>query len=235
MKRLYVYACSYGKFGHVCQPPSALGAPVSSNPKPCPICSQYPDIANESWVDNRSFPQLMANDLGLDLVNRSFPGASNYKLFTFFLDDLPQMDFGDMVFFQWTHINRAWYAKDPRRSVMVHNHPEFEGIANFYYEHFYDDRQSLSQLIGLSMYVKHRTPGKYYFGTADPYDTFNNIDSLLCADLYNMEECINPKKANVIMDILNQYNTTKFHCGHPNEYGHQRVAEEYLKNIRELK
>ena len=234
MNKLYVYACSYGKFGHVCQPPRALGEPFPANPKPCPTCKQYPEIANDKWVDDRSFPQLIASALGLDLVNRSLPGASNYKLFTFFLEDLPYMDKTDTVLFQWTHINRAWYAKDPRRSVMVHNSPDFESTAEFYYEHFYDDQQSLSQLLGLVLYTKSKTPGKYCFGFADAYDTLNSINSMMCIDLHKIEGCISPKQANVMMDVLNKEEMSKFHCGHPTEKGHRIAAEIYLKNIRAL-
>lgn len=231
MNKLYVYACSYGKFGHVCWPSRALGEPFLANFNSCPTCIQYPEIAKDIWIDDHSFPQIIASTLGLDLVNRSFPGANNYKLFTFFLEDLPHMDINDTVLFQWTHINRAWYAKDPRRSVMVHTSKDFESTSEFYYEHFYDDQQSLSQLLGLVLYTKSKTPGKYYFASADAYHTLNNINSMLCTDFYNIEGCINPRQSNVMMDILNNEGSSKFHCGHPTEKGHKIAATIYLKNI----
>jgi hypothetical protein len=234
MNKLYVYACSYGKFGHVCQPAKALGESYPSKIIDCPVCAQHPNITKDVWIDDYSFPQIIASTLGLDLVNRSLPGANNYKLFTFFLEDLPLMDINDTVLFQWTHINRAWYAKDPRRSVMVHTVKEFESTAEYYYEHFYDDQQSLSQLLGLVSYTKSKTPGKYYFASADSYHILNNINNMLCADLYDIEGCINPKQSSVMMDVLKNEGSSKFHCGHPTEKGHKIIATTYLKNIAAL-
>lgn len=215
MSNLYLYACSFGYYGH------------SSN--------QLPN--KDYWEDNNSFGYILANSLNYNLVNRSIAGASNFLILSNILQDIKKNVYhkNDMVIIQWTHINRA--PMQSGKTIMPHSTHSDDQIlnqtANTYYRELYFDLQNLANIIGYTKYIESKLKCEYYYNFVDDHELFKNINNELYVDMTNNKNYISFDNSG-IYKFLRSFKTNDvfFPCTHPSSLGHQKIAECYYENIK---
>lgn len=215
---LYIYACSFGYYGHA--------------------SDKLPN--KEQWTNENCFGYILSNQLNLNLINRSFAGASNFLIFQTVLDDIKNQKHlpTDTVIIQWTHINRT-----PTQSgytIMPHstssNDKNLNLTSNVYYKELHFDLQSLANIVGYTKYIESVINCKLYYSFVDDHDMVKAVDSKLYADFINNENYISLNKSG-IYKFLRSFNTSDvfFPCTHPSKLGHEKIAEAYLSSINNKK
>lgn len=202
--KLFVYACSFGKYGTVLGPNAHI------------------------WTDEKSFGHFISKEKKLELVNYSEPGASNQLIFKRYLDTVDEIKENDITIVQWSHICR--YTSMDNLTIMAHsvNSPDKElaKLANSYYKYFYDELLNFSQIVGLSRYIKENTRGKIYISCVEDPQVLLNVNKRL----YETSGFV-AFDGKGIHGYLSSFKNSKvyYECAHPEELGHKYIAESYLK------
>jgi len=198
MNNLYIYACSYGKYG------------TSNGPKA------------HKWVDQESFGDFLAKSLNLNLVNRSYPGGCNYHIFKNIMKDvlLGNFDNTDTILVQWTYLGRA-YHNDQEKTVMPNN-PEFFD----YYKNYYNDLQSLCNLLTFNFYVKNKIKCPYYFTVVENLQDLSKINELIFQEIKS-DPCFLTIKNMSPIEYLKKLDNKELmlECHHPSVKGHKLLSE----------
>jgi len=205
MNKLFLYACSFGKFG----------------------TSQGVD--KNKWSDNNSFGESLATKLNLELVNRSWAGGSNFHIFRKVMMDitLGNITADDLVLIQYSFINRA-YCVDHSKTVMI-NDSEFDD----YYKNFYSDSQSLAMMVSFNQYLKTKLPNMIY-SCVDDLQTLENINQIMYSDFVNDPRFFSIKNQSPILYIRSLGSDMYFDCMHLNKKGHETLSEYYYNFINFL-
>jgi len=200
MNKLHLYACSYGLYG------TAVG----------------PDA--HKWTDENSFGSLLASRLHLEFVNRSRAGASNFHLMKRVLADLDKNNFNenDIVLIQWTYLDRA-YHNDDDLCVMPHDKSHTD-----YYTTYYNDLQSLINVISYTSYIKSKIKCKLFFTLVDLTSTIENISTSLFRELV-FDDSFLLKGAKTPIHYFWELGDKELvlPCHHPSLKGHQVLADIY--------
>jgi len=202
---LYLYACSFGKFG------SSVG------------------INAHNWVDENSFGDVLSKKINLKLINRSQPGGSNFHIFDKVMQDINSISENDLVIIQYSFINRA-YCTDHKKTVMPH-HLEFEE----YYQKFYSDRQSFAMLVSFNEYLKKKIKGRLIFSCVDNLHLLKTIDNTMYEDFTNDDRFVSTQTNSPIEYLYRLSDKTLlFPCTHPSMSGHIKLAELYYDFITKM-
>ena len=196
---LYVYACSHGKFGTTYNKPHS----------------------EHHWEDKNSFPQIIADSLNVELINRSQPGCSNFHIFQNILNDIDKIQSTDIVIIRWTYISRAW--KSNWTTVMEHMIVDGDEVANMYYKDLYNPLQAFSSIVAYTYYLKSKLNCKFYYTFSDNKNYIKSINKPLYKDFCNSEEWL---------DVVSVPENELFKCRHANELGHKTTAKFYIEHIK---
>lgn len=203
MSKLFVYACSFGKYGTTA-------------------------TDNHVWTDEKSFGDIIAKRKNLQLVNYSQPGASNQIIFKNFINTMNEITEDDITIVQWSHICR--YTTTDNLTIMSHSvdssDKEFAKLAKVYYQHFYDEMLNLSTIVGLTKYIKSVTKGKVYVSCVEYPDVLKSANERLYKDAEF--DAFDGKGLHGYLSSFNNRDVY-FSCMHPSELGHIHVAESYIK------
>jgi len=209
--KLYLYACSFGKFG----------------------TTNGPDA--DKWVNDNSFGSILAEKLDLKLVNRSWTGGSNHHLFINAMRDLMYGNIqpNDLIVIQYTHIARAW-CNDLSKTVLPHS-KEFED----YYKQYYSDFLGLSNLVSTNTYLKSKFENKFkckfVYSTADDINFFKKINHTLYNDFVSDSNFCSIEKQSILPYVRSLNNKDLFFsCEHPSKEGHAMIADLYHRFINML-
>jgi len=207
MDKLFLYACSFGKFG------------TAKNP------------SNDNWIDDNSFGVALADKLNLEFVNRSWPGGSNHHIFRKVMQDIVSNNIqeNDLVIVQYSFINRGW-CNDLSKTVMP-QYKEFED----YYIRFYSDEVSLANLVSLNTYLKNKLKCKFVYSTAENIKNLQNINPIMCSDFTNDTRFFSIDGMGPITYLDSLHDNRLFlPCRHPSKEGHTMIADLYYKFISAL-
>jgi hypothetical protein len=204
--KLYLYACSFGKFGT----PKGPNAHI--------------------WNDEHSFGDVLSRKLNLTLVNRSWPGGANHHIFLrimrdVFSNNIKEQDF---VIVQYSFIDRAW-CNDLSKTVMPY-HKEFED----YYKLYYSDKMSLLNLVSFNEYLKTKIKCKFVYSFVDKSETLKNTTVHLYNDFINDHRffSINGEGPITYLSSLNDKKLFFPLDIHPSADGHKIIADLYYDFIR---
>lgn len=207
MNKLFLYACSFGKFG------------TAKNPN------------SDNWVDANSFGVALADKLELKLVNRSWPGGSNHHIFRKVMQDVISNNIqkNDLVIIQYSFINRGW-CNDLSKTVMPH-YTEFED----YYMRYYSDEIGLANLVSLNTYLKIKLKCKFVYSTTENIKNLENINPTMYGDFINDTRffAVNGMSPITYIDSLND-DRLFFACKHLSKEGHAMIADLYYTFISAL-
>ena len=198
-----------------------------------------PDPASQSW------PALVANKLGTDLINLGRPAYSNDTILRdLILQDLqgpPDRPEPDLVIVCWTSYLRLEFVDDFGCFSTLPNNKETYGrrkeVSDFILVHADDEwlySRWLTQVILLQEYLIRSKHVKYLF--------FNAFDNYHQYDRYK-------KKFRSLIDKIDKtlfigwpdqgmvewaYPSPIGPRGHPLELGHQKVADHLLENLKSI-
>jgi hypothetical protein len=209
MNNLHVYACSFGLCGYVSKKFSYYVEP------------------------NKSFGDVIARELQYDLVNNSRPGACNYMLFKQVVEDKHKFKLGDRIIVQWTHIDRGYSIND--YTVMPnhvdHHNAEIAETAKIYYKYLYDEHQSFSELVGYTYYLNNILSG-FYYSLVDDHAFIKKVDTEMFSKFTNIGNYVSIDGG--IHSFMSSFKSENvcYPCQHPSELGHVKLAELYIKALK---
>jgi hypothetical protein len=214
MKNLILYACSFG------------------------ICGKASENFAYTDTGNDSFGSIVAKELNLGFINRSIPGACNYVIFKQIMRDLPTLRIlnkNDILLVQWTHIDRVFNTINS--TIMPHhtNHsnPELSNVAEIYYKYMHDDFQSFSQMVGFSYFLNNILKNNYFFSVVDDPTILMNANKTMYSNLISSSNYIS-LGINGLHGFLKSFNDENIYypCRHPSDQGHKKLAELYIKALK---
>lgn len=195
-----------------------------------------------------AWPQLLANIMDLEVVNRGVPGGSNKLSVIHLLNDFAAIDNPEetLVLFSWTGIMRtAVYHKGMKswQNILVGHDPQdpdLKALHDAWYGLLYNDYDGqldfYSQQIFVSSFLESKNV-KYAF-----INSFveNYIDKIAFAEQYNNIIKLLPKDKfvlgydrsiyDIVCSVLNMRCADDYH---PSEEGHAYVAAEFYKFIKD--
>ena len=207
-----------------------------------PDCPLFKGQITNPSPSKFSYPAILAQILGKDLLNLSLPGGSNSRIFRLAIDATSKQKF-DIVICGWTELSRIDVTLNgcdfpvSVNSAWQESHP---WIGSYYKNHYDEDHAMqtwLAQVIALQGYFKSINQ-RYLFLNMLPA-----IPSALVPT-----EIANPKFLHLAKQIDTDYfigwpneamvqwmgDCPKGPNGHPLEVGHERIAEKINEHIRNL-
>ena len=214
---LYLYACSHGK----------LGTPLPN----------VKDFSENSWYNENSWGNIVADRLKFNFVNRSVPGISNFHIFKIILHDIEKniLTENDYVIVQWTHIDRAYMiSKNSIKPAILPNNKSELAIS--YYSNLHSDLQNLSNIVGYTTYLKDKIKSRFYYSFSDYVSHFQNISLMLSNDMISSSKCVLKDNRSPRETLLEEFYRSKnkdllFPCSHAAVLGHKFIADIYLDFI----
>ena len=194
LKRLRIYSCSHGLLGKT---------------------------SNNLWQEENTWGYHLANKYGLEYINKSKAGYSNFHIFRTVYNDLKELDSNDLVFVQWSHTNRAWALDQP--SVLPLNNDK---LSKIYFKNLYNDLQEINKVIGYTL-ILDKLINNFVFNFFEGESYFKGYSSEtwpLIAQMPNYLN-VNDRAMNHIVD------KKKFPCMHFDTDGHQEIADLYSKKL----
>jgi hypothetical protein len=199
MSTLYVYACSFGLLG------STEG----------PFAHQ--------WNNNAGWPRLLADSLGMSLVNRSLAGTNNDQIISRFALDMSMHTPDDIVIVQWTHLHRASRVHEPY-TIFPHDKDD---IAKLYYEYVYDELHAVEKVATSTYWMSAVSPAKFVFSTIDDVERWRMVNERVYNTIKNYKGWVTTPNSVLNDGVL-------FSCKHPNHEGHKLIARYYENVIRTM-
>lgn len=202
MSRVWVYGCSFTQFG---------------------------SSITHNWGKENSFPDLISKELGVEVFNRGFAGATNFEIIRNFLDDYDQIQPDDTVIIHWTHVDRKWTSK---RSYFVtnvdHEDKETRDLTRLYFGEFYEDSEVLLNLFTYHQTVKSLFKGKYLFGFAD----WTSVLKGEYYDIMSQEDGYVSEEGDSMTEYCKSFGPQMtFKCLHPNHKGHEYLSKKFLDKM----
>lgn len=222
MSKLFVYGCSFTWFG-------------SSHIEEA---EKY-HLRAHQWVKERSWPKLLADNLGLELIHYGHPGASNDQIYNTITSTFEEISKDDLVIVSWTHPFRVpikgGHTMMPTMDISVNS--EFEDLLKYYTKYLYDENLSLRKLVSLSKGISDCFPCKSFYSISSNAttelleDKFNY--NILNSDLF----LVSPSTNNSPLYDITQIRDTERHfsCCHPNEAGHKHIADTFFNILKHPK
>jgi lysophospholipase L1-like esterase len=193
-----------------------------------------------------SWPVLLANKLGLECVNLGFRGAGNEyisnKIIEYTISDDFQINPTELknCFFiiAFTEYSRMDFGYHANKNVSVHLTPNsrvWPELCKTIYPQFYNDRyyfkKFLLQVLKAQSYFQINRLNYMMVNSIIPLSLINtrtkNIENIY--QKINKRQFKNFDKINFNVIIQDG----KFEDGHPNEIGHQRIADTLYKWLKE--
>ena len=198
MSTLYVYACSYGLLG----------------------TTQGP-FANQ-WNPNAGWPRMLADSLGMQLVNRSLADTNNDQIIARYAQDRELHMPDDIVIIQWTHLHSASRVHAP---YTIFPHDMKDPVTHTYYEYIYDELHALAKVVTATYWISSVTPTRTMFTTIDDVTRWRMCDERTYTTIEQLSNWY-PTPCTVLTP------DTRFACLHPNQQGHALIARYYENLIR---
>jgi hypothetical protein len=210
MNTLYVFACSYGKFGTV-----------------------HGSLAH-LWRDSGSFGYTLARQLKKRLVNQSFPGKCNFVIFRNILTVLPTLEPSDIVIVNWTHIDRAYL--NSGLTLMPNQVAPNKKFAQDYYRYCYDDFQALANLVTFTQYIQHHCAAQLVYSLSDDLTLLRTASASFVHELVQDPKFVYIAEplATPLAYVQQTSPPMVFSCGHPSLEGHQHIADQFYDKIQAL-
>jgi hypothetical protein len=197
LENLLFYSCSHGKMGSIHDNPSR-------------------------WVDEGSVGWHLAKKLDLRLVNTSNPGASNFSIFENIVKNLPFFSKRDLVFVQWSYVNRIWCPE--HYSIMPHY---VNKLSKTYYKHFYNDLQEINKVFGYTLLLDSVVPN-FYFNFADGSNLLEHFSPTTFQHIKSKKNYLNINESQLTHGFLKEQLTDGFHL---TETGQEILANRYLDKM----
>lgn len=197
MSTLYVYACSFGLLG------------TTEGP-----------FAHQ-WNPNEGWCRILANRLGMSLVNRSLAGTNNDQIIARLAQDRGLHGPDDIVIIQWTHLHRASRVHAPYTIFPQ----DTDSVSRTYYEYMYDEIHAIAKVVTATYWITSVTPCRTMFTTIDDVNRWRMCDERTVATIEQLSNWY-PTPCTVLTP------DTRFACDHPNQQGHALIARYYENLIR---
>lgn len=133
----------------------------------------YGEGFSEDQRKLHAYPYLIAEKLQLDADNLACPGNSNYRIFMQASESILKENY-DIVFCQWTALNRIWLHPGPDCSFFTNSYKDF------HYRDIHLTAKEKNKFVDTLMLMNH---------------DYQNIHDLIdyCSILGSMAECTNTK------------------------------------------
>lgn len=206
-KRIRIYACSYGKFGRT-------------------------DIQPQNWTDVNSFGYMISEDLSLELINRSKPGASFYHLFLRINNDLTndKIQNTDLILIQVPTIFRKYI--DDEFSIKPH-YIDTDNVSKVYFENIFNQEEETNKTISLILTLKSILGNNLFYNFVDGYEHFSRCSSPILFKLIKDDKHFLSINWEIFGEMFTK--NMKFPCNHPNLEGHKHLANLYLELLKNRK
>lgn len=197
MKNLFIYGCSFGKFG--CVTP---GKEIK-------------------WDDKFSFGDILSEMLGYTLINRSKPGGCNYQIFKNIKNDIQKNRHksDDLVFVQWSYIDRGYSPYSDNTLMPFFLNEE----SKLYYKYYYSDNQNFCKVAGYNYFIKNILKCKYYFSFIDKISVLRQADEFIFSVIDSEKNYLKYNNRNFLESIDGPNNF--FDDGHLSRLGHLNMAK----------
>ena len=93
------------------------------------------------------YASMMANDLKLDLINKSEPGAGNKQIYLQLQNDIDIIQPWDIVILQWSYVERSCIVKNKNGKPFMLGPWMKDKVVKSYYKHLYFDADAVWETI----------------------------------------------------------------------------------------
>ncbi len=193
---------------------------------------ELPDPRTQAW------PILLANDIGYELTNISYGGASNDMMYRECMSRIISDDY-DIIIVGWTDPGRLEVTLDGR-PCSINYSPRmkqmFPWIKEYYKKNHSDElayQRTMCMILGLQSLLKQKNK-KYVFCSAFGMQELNRRFSVQSKHLqHEVDACYYIDwPLNGIIEWMGD--CEKGPNGHPLELGHRRIKEKIHEHIRHL-
>jgi len=181
---------------------------------------------------NNSYPNILAKEMGWNIINDSQCGVGNDWILHTTLERLNGMEIKpDLVIIQWSGVNRRLHCDIMGNYYYVNlsdhtqYHPKFEPMASEHTIHYMFILQEYLKSIGV----------KYLFFN---YMEINKeVKSLSTYDKIDFQNFIEFDQCDLFSGMLNHMKKKGLVCddfGHPNTKGHIYIFEKIIKKLKDI-
>jgi len=221
MSKLFVFGCSFTCYG-------------SSDVKDC----EENNLVPHKWHHEGSWPKLLSDSLGIELVHYGNPGSSNDHIYNKIIESYKSISKDDLVIVSWTEPFRA-IITDSSHTLMstmdFSADPNFKDLVKYYTKYLYNELLTLSKLITLSKGISNILPCSSFFSISSHPTSFIPNDEftyeILNSDLFLKIPSTNNSPLYDFRSFPEEY---QFRCCHPNLAGHKFIASSIEKLLKKF-
>lgn len=207
MSKLFIYGCSFGKYG------TTIGKD------------------SDNWSDINSFGDFLSKKLNLEPVNRCWAGGSNFHIFRKVMNDIVSNNISndDLVILQYSFIDRAW-CNDTSKTVMPH-YKEFQD----YYKNYFSEELAFASLVSFNTYLSSKFQCKFVYSTVENLKTLQTINKTLYNDFTSNTNFLQINGMSPKDHIVSLKDSNLFlPCQHLSIEGHKLMADLYYNFIANM-